>query len=125
MGKNVVRSGRAWGSAGLLMAAVLLSSACNNGATSSAHGGGASGGKATGAPSSSSQAAPSPQTTPAVLKTVPADRATGVRPDDPVTVVATSGTLQSVMVKDATGRAVPGAMSGEVVRVGILGAASP
>jgi len=63
-----------------------------------------------GAPSTSSQTAPSAQTTPAVLKTVPADGATGVRPGDPVTVVATTGALESVTVRDAAGSAVPGAM---------------
>ena len=112
MGNSVVRSqrGRVWRSAGALVGAVLLSSACNDGATTSTPGGGAAGGQATSAPSASSQPAPSPQTTPAVLKTVPADGATGVRPGDPVSVVASTGTLQSVTVKDAAGRAVPGAM---------------
>ncbi|MFL6114008.1 MAG: Ig-like domain-containing protein, partial [Catenulispora sp.] len=111
MGNRTLWSGRAWGSAGALMAAVLLSGACNNGATTAAPGAGASGGSPTGGPSSSNQPAPSAQTTPAVLQTFPADRATGVRPGDPVTVVATTGELQSVAVRDAAGRAVPGAMS--------------
>lgn len=110
MGKRTARSGRAWGVAGGLVAAVLLASACNNGAaTTSTPGNGAGSGAGDGQ-TASSRPAPSATPTPAVLEVVPANRATNVRPSDPIRVTATSGTLKSVTVKDATGRTVPGAM---------------
>ena len=52
--------------------------------------------------------APAPEATPAVLEMTPADLATGVRPNAPVTVKASSGTLGEVTLADAKGDEVPG-----------------
>lgn len=53
-------------------------------------------------------ATPTPRTTPAVLKVSPADRATDVRPDAPVNVRASSGTVRSVKLVDSQGQTVAG-----------------
>jgi len=51
---------------------------------------------------------PTPESTPAVLEVSPADLATQVPPNAPVTVRASSGTLGSVTLVDASGDKVPG-----------------
>jgi lipoprotein-anchoring transpeptidase ErfK/SrfK len=100
------RSGRTWGGAGALLAAVLLASACKSGAVTPQDAGGTAGGSAS--QSASGQPTPTPTTTPAVLQIVPANGTTGVRPGDPIRVTAKTGTLQSVVVKDAAGTQVKG-----------------
>jgi len=51
---------------------------------------------------------PAPEPTPAVLEMTPADLATGVLPNAPVTVRASSGTVGAVTLVDAKGDTVPG-----------------
>jgi lipoprotein-anchoring transpeptidase ErfK/SrfK len=58
--------------------------------------------------SSQAPAAKGAPTTPAVLDVLPADRATGVAPNIPVTVKASSGTLGAVTLVDAKGKKVAG-----------------
>jgi lipoprotein-anchoring transpeptidase ErfK/SrfK len=71
--------------------------------------GGTSGPAAKGAEPSVStpEVTPTPTTTPAALDVVPADLATGVAPNVPVTVKAVTGTLGSVTLVDAKGENVP------------------
>src|SRR5690348_7028981 len=109
VGIQTIGTQRVWGRAGVLLAAVLLASACNNGAVTSSGAGGARPGGSPAA-STSPTATPTPQSSPAVLKVVPADHATGVRPSDPISVSSTSGRLTSVVVEDAAGHPVTGAM---------------
>jgi lipoprotein-anchoring transpeptidase ErfK/SrfK len=87
-----------------LVAVSLLLSGCQ-----SVSAGGSSG--SANNPSGSSQegeAAPAPVTNPAVLAVLPADQATGIAPDAPVTVKASSGTVKAVTLLDARGRNVEG-----------------
>ncbi|XVX18856.1 L,D-transpeptidase [Actinomycetota bacterium] len=86
---------------GLAFALVLAS--CTGGDTDGKTG--ASG--AEGSSSSSSSATP----TPATLSISPAKGATGVFPSDPVTVRASTGELGTVSVKDASGKALSGALT--------------
>lgn len=65
---------------------------------------------AAGTLTSSSSSSSKPQATPAVLEVTPADQASSVLPSAPVVVKASSGTLGSVTVVDAKGRAVEGAL---------------
>ncbi len=71
--------------------------------------GGTSGPAAKGAEPSVStpEVTPTPTTTPAALDVVPADLATGVAPNVPVTVKAVTGTLGNVTLVDAKGENVP------------------
>ncbi|MEO6144397.1 MAG: Ig-like domain-containing protein [Dermatophilaceae bacterium] len=50
---------------------------------------------------------PAPEPTPAVLEMTPADLATGVLPNAPVTVKASSGTVGAVTLMDAKGAKIP------------------
>jgi lipoprotein-anchoring transpeptidase ErfK/SrfK len=59
-------------------------------------------------PRASSTTTATPQSTPAVLTVSPADQATNVSPDSPVTVSASSGTLNSVTLVDTHGEKVTG-----------------
>jgi lipoprotein-anchoring transpeptidase ErfK/SrfK len=72
-------------------------------------------GKASGSPKShpSATTTPIPVTTPAVLEVAPADLATDVPPNTPVTVKASSGTLGVVTLVDAKGKAVAGQVDPE------------
>jgi len=56
---------------------------------------------------SAPEVTPTPTTTPAELDVVPADLATGVAPNVPVTVKAVTGTLGAVTLVDAKGENVP------------------
>ena len=96
---------RSWGGrAAALVALSLLLSACQGIAA------GGTGGSANNASQKTSQA-PTPTTppaTPAVLDVFPADLATGVAPNVPVTVKASFGTLGTVTLVDAKGANVGG-----------------
>lgn len=61
-----------------------------------------------GSVTSSSSSTSSPEPTPAEVSVSPADDATGVLPNEPVVVKATTGTLGDVTVVDGLGRAVKG-----------------
>ncbi|WP_406830409.1 Ig-like domain-containing protein [Pedococcus sp. KACC 23699] len=63
--------------------------------------------------SSTSVATPTPTPTPAELDVSPADGATGVRPDQQVSVKAVTGDLGTVKVTDAKGTQVAGKVAGD------------
>ncbi len=86
-----------------MLVAVLILGACSSGADSNSGAGGSA--------SSQAQTSTPTKATPAALKITPADGAVGVRPDAPVLVSATGGTVSSVVVKTSTGEAVPGVLS--------------
>jgi len=95
---------RSWGGrAAALVALSLLLSACQGIAA------GSTGGSANSAQKTSQAPTPTtPPATPAVLDVVPADLATGVAPNVPVTAKASLGTLGSVKLVDAKGQNVGG-----------------
>ncbi|MEP7035970.1 MAG: Ig-like domain-containing protein [Actinomycetota bacterium] len=70
--------------------------------------GSASGNPKAGSTPSAPSTTPTPEPTPAVLEVSPADLATNVLPNVPVTVKASSGTVGAVTLVDAKGAAVPG-----------------
>jgi lipoprotein-anchoring transpeptidase ErfK/SrfK len=87
-----------------VLTAAVLATACEpqaSGKQAGTAGGGPSSGATTSAPST-------PSSTPAVLSIAPADRSSDVAPTDPVTVSASSGTLEGVRLVDAGGNTVPG-----------------
>ncbi|MHB8184812.1 MAG: L,D-transpeptidase [Dermatophilaceae bacterium] len=90
--------------AALVVLSVLLS-ACQGIA---AAGSGGSTTNGSGQISASPTTTPTPDATPAVLDVFPADLATGVAPNVPVTVKASSGTLGAVSLVDAKGENVGG-----------------
>ena len=90
------RTGRPWTVLLIACALVLAAAGCQR-AVSSSQGG----------PSRSHSSSPPPVPA-ATVSVVPVDAATGVFPDQPVTVTATGGTLAKVAVKDADGNAVDG-----------------
>lgn len=73
-----------------------------------------------GSPDGRAQAAPSAKTVPSVSRAgidfLPASASTDVAVDDPVTVTVAGGTLTSVTLTDAKGRAVAGALSADKAR---------
>lgn len=89
------------GLAGCVVATVLLFSGCEV-VSNSAHAQ-QNAPSASGSPSTSA-----PKPTPAAIKITPADRTTGVLPSSPVTVSASTGTLETATVKDDKGRTVDG-----------------
>jgi lipoprotein-anchoring transpeptidase ErfK/SrfK len=94
---------RSWGgSAAALVALSLLLSACQGVSA------GRSSGSANDIRSSQAPTATMPPTTPDWLDILPADLATGVAPNVPVTVKASSGTLSAVTLVDARGKNVGG-----------------
>jgi len=95
---------RGQGLAAALLAVSVLLSACQGLSVGSANGTPKSGSDQT-----SPTATPTPETTPAVLEVSPADLATDVLPNAPITVKASSGTLGAVTLVDAKGTVVPGA----------------
>ena len=99
-----MRFQRVHGVAVALVALSVLLSACQVDAAGGQTGNdpGASAGQA--APTTT----PEPEPTPAVLEMTPADLATGVLPNAPVTVRASSGTVGAVTLVDAKGDTVPG-----------------
>jgi len=98
-----VRSRSAGGFAAALVALSLVLSACQGIAPA-----GTAGAAANGPGQISATAMPTPTSTPAVLDVVPADLATGVAPNVPVTVKASSGVLGAVTLADAKGQTVGG-----------------
>lgn len=92
------RRSRSW-AAGLIALSVVLT-ACQANATSSPSGQGSAGALQT--------PIPTVRPTPAVLAVSPANLAKDVRPNAPVTVKASSGTLGAVTLADATGDKVAG-----------------
>lgn len=85
----------------LLAATALGLSACQDATSSSA--------AAPAASTSTTSSSPTPE--PAQLRITPADGATNVHPDQPVTVTATTGTLSSVTLADSGGDTVSGTLS--------------
>ena len=85
VGIQTIGAQRVWGRAGVLLAAVLLASACNNGAVTSRGPAARARGSHRRPPPRRPRHRP-PSRRPAVLKVVPADHATGVRPSDPISV---------------------------------------
>lgn len=67
----------------------------------------------TGAGARSSSGSPAPASTPAELVVSPADGATDVKPDAPLTVVAKVGTIKTVAVTDAKGGTLKGALGSD------------
>ncbi len=88
----------------VVVAAASLTAACQGSVASPATD------NVVGAPSSSSTV-PKPTATPAELSITPADAATGVLPNKPVVVKATTGTLSEVTVADAKGDALKGELA--------------
>lgn len=68
---------------------------------------------ATGAGGKTASSSPAPSPTPAKIVVSPADRATNVRPDAPITVAATAGTIKTVTVTDAKGGTIKGAVGSD------------
>ena len=102
-----VRSRRGHGFAAALVALSVLLTACQgNAAAGSA--GSTTNGSGQGPGQNTEQTSPTPEVTPAVLEVSPADLATDVLPNAPVTVKASSGTLGAVTLVDAKGDKVPG-----------------
>ncbi len=87
-----------------MVALSLLLTACQGSAAAGSPGNGS--GPSSG--QTSPTTTPTPETTPAVLEVSPADLATGVLPNAPVTVKASSGTLGAVQLVDAKGDKVLG-----------------
>ena len=98
-----MRSRSGGGFAAALVALSLVLSACQGIAPA-----GTAGAAANGPGQISATAMPTPTSTPAVLDVVPADLATGVAPNVPVTVKASSGVLGAVTLADAKGQTVGG-----------------
>ena len=98
-----MRSRSGGGFAAALVALSLLLSACVGIAPA-----GTAGSATNGPGQISATAMPTPTSTPAVLDVVPADLATGVAPNVPVTVKASSGVLGAVTLADAKGQTVGG-----------------
>src|SRR5665647_1108338 len=97
---------RSWGGfAAVLVALSVLLSACQG---ISAGGTGGSTTNGSGQISATPTPTPTPTSTPAVLDVFPADLATAVAPNVPVTVKASSGTLGTVTLVDAKGANVGG-----------------
>ena len=97
---------RSWSRGGFAAALVALSlvlSACQGIAPA-----GIAGAAANGSGQIPPTATPTPTTTPAVLDVIPADLATDVAPNVPVTVKASSGVLGAVTLADAKGQTVGG-----------------
>lgn len=104
---RTLRARRQLVAAATLVTAAVLVAGCSGTAT------GQSTGNVAGSPSSSSSSSSSSApVVPADLSVTPADGASGVLPSSPVVVEAKSGTLKSVTVKDATGRALKGSLEG-------------
>ncbi|MFF2041355.1 Ig-like domain-containing protein [Kitasatospora sp. NPDC058170] len=109
--------------AGLIGAPVLLLAACNDDKSGSgASGGNAGGGGTAGTPgtggsggsgAATTAASSSPKTSAAVITVTPADGATGASFSDPVKVTVANGTLGSVKVTDAAGKALAGQLSSD------------
>lgn len=85
--------------AALSAGALLAVAGCTSASGDTASDGGSSGGSTSRSVTSTPPAVP----TPAVLQTMPKDRATGVKPDTAVTVAATVGEVASVTLTDAKG----------------------
>jgi len=94
-----VRSRSGGGFAVALLALSLVLSACQGIAPAATSGS---------APNGSGQISATPTSTPAVLDVVPADLATEVAPNVPVTVKASSGVVGAVTLADAKGQTVGG-----------------
>jgi lipoprotein-anchoring transpeptidase ErfK/SrfK len=90
-----------------LVAVCVLLSACD-GTSAAATGGWTTSGLGLGLGSAAPTPAPTPVVVPAVLHIFPADRATDVRPDVPVTVRASSGAFNTITLASAAGEAVAG-----------------
>ena len=88
----------------MLVALSMVLSACQGIAVGRTGGPAATG---AGPSVSTPEVTPTPTTTPAELDVVPADLATGVAPNVPVTVQAVTGTLGTVTLVDAKGESVP------------------
>ena len=102
---RTLRARRQLVAAATLVTAAVLVAGCSGTAT------GQSAGNVTGSPASSSSSSSSTApVVPADLSVTPADGASGVLPSSPVVVEAKSGTLKSVTVKDAQGRALQGSL---------------
>ena len=99
------RSGSGLATALVALSLSLILSACQ-GIAATGSGGSTSNGS--GQNSAAQTTTPTPDTTPAVLLVVPADLATGVAPNVPVTVKASLGTLGTVKLVDAKGQNVGG-----------------
>ncbi|HEY8653922.1 MAG TPA: Ig-like domain-containing protein [Dermatophilaceae bacterium] len=98
-----MRSRSGGGFAAALVALSLVLSACQGIAPA-----GTAGSAVNGSGLISATATPTPTSTPAVLDVVPADLATDVAPNVPVTVKASSGVLGAVTLADAKGQTVGG-----------------
>jgi lipoprotein-anchoring transpeptidase ErfK/SrfK len=98
--KTTTRSQRGYALVAALAALSVLLSACQGTAAAGSIGNGSR------QPSPSTTSAP--KTTPAVLDVYPADLATGVLPNAPVSVKASSGTLGAVTLVDAKGGKIAG-----------------
>ena len=98
-----MRVQRSHGFAAALLVLSVLLTACQGFSVGTAGAGTGSGSK-----QASPTTTPTPETTPAVLEVSPADLSTGVLPNAPITVKASSGTLGSVTLVDAKGVTVPG-----------------
>jgi len=96
-----VRSRSGGGFAAALVALSLLLSACQGIAPAGTSGAAVNG-------SGQISATPTPTSTPSVLDVFPADLTTGVAPNVPVTVRASSGVLGAVTLADAKGESVAG-----------------
>ncbi len=90
------------------MALSLALSACQGITPAGTAGAAANGAAANGAGQIAATATPTPTSTPAVLDVFPADLATDVAPNVPVTVKASTGVLGAVTLADATGQTVGG-----------------
>ncbi|MFB7618733.1 Ig-like domain-containing protein [Kitasatospora sp. NPDC056181] len=114
--------------AGLIGAPVLLLAACNDtkggeganagganagGGTSPGSGSGAGSDAGAGTGGASTAASSSPKTSVAVITVTPADGATAASFSDPVRVAVAGGTLGTVKVTDATGKALAGELSAD------------
>jgi len=102
-----VRSRSAGGFAAALVALSLVLSACQ-GIAPAGTAGRAVNGSGLISPTPTVTPSPTPTSTPAVLDVFPADLATGVAPNVPVTVKASSGVLGAVTLADAKGQTVAG-----------------
>jgi hypothetical protein len=100
--KTTTRSQRGYALAAALVALSVLLSACQGTAAAGSTGNGSR------QPSPSTTTTSAPKTTPAVLDVFPADLATGVLPNAPVSVKASSGTLGAVTLVDAKGGKIAG-----------------